>query len=65
MEKNLEGQERRLPGGDRVRIKTVYPDGKASAVRLDGDFEGLIVLCRIENLEPLPENMDSLSGSVI
>jgi hypothetical protein len=55
------GQIVRLPHGEPVRVEIIYDDGKAKLRRIEGDLAGTVVLCRISSLEPLPENMDSLS----
>jgi hypothetical protein len=44
-----------LPDGSRIRIEIVHPDGYVSARPVEGEFEGLLVVCAISKLGPEPE----------
>jgi hypothetical protein len=55
------GQLARLPDGQLVKIETVHEDGYATVRRIDGEWDGTIAVCKVSQLEPLPENIDSLS----
>lgn len=46
---NLIGRPVTLPDGQKVVIEKVE-DGLATARRIDGEFEGMIVVCAIEKL---------------
>lgn len=55
------GQLALLPDGQRVKIEIVHDDGYATVRRVKGERRGTVAVCLILKLEPLPENMDSLS----
>ena len=42
----------RLPDGARIRIEVVHSDGYLSAGRVEGEFEGLLVVCATSKLQP-------------
>ena len=54
-----------LPDGSRIRIEIVHPDGYVSARPVEGEFEGLLVVCAISKLGPEPEESCVAPTSVI
>jgi hypothetical protein len=59
MDTKLEGKFARLPDGQRIRIETFHPDGYVSARRVEGEFEGLLVVCAITKLQADTEESDT------
>jgi len=59
METKSVGNVALLPDGQRVKIETLHPDGYATVRRIDGEWSGMIAVCEVSKLEPLPENIDS------
>ena len=48
---NLIGVYARLPDGDLVKIEAVYTDGIARVERMEGEFAGMVIFCRVDKLQ--------------
>ena len=53
----LVGTLARLPNRELVEIETVYDDGYARVIRLDGDRAGTAAVCQISKLEAADQSM--------
>ena len=46
------GELARLPDGQSVKIEIVHDDGYATVRRIDGEWAGMIAVCKTDKLEP-------------
>jgi len=51
-DEDLTGKLARLPDGQLVRVETVHPDGYATVIRVEGEYEGMMAVCAIKSLNP-------------
>ena len=49
------GELAHLPDGELVRIEAIYRDRIARVRRIEGEFAGSIILCRLDQLEIVKE----------
>lgn len=54
-----------MSDGSRIKVEVVHSDGYVSARQVEGEFEGMLVVCAISKLQPDSEGSCLTPSSVI